>query len=495
MSSATVGAPGARLQKNVLSLPNCIALSVALMGPVLAVVLNAPAAGPQAGAALPLSFLVALIVILFVGNTVVQFSRVLPSSGSFYTFTSQGLGGSAGFFTGWLFFGAYTLLVPGLFTATASFAHDYVKTTFSTEVPWWIFAFVFMAIVVVLSVRSIRTSVRVDLTLLTIEVLVFLLLATIAIATAGNGNTLSAFSPSSSPNGFSGVGIGVVFGILSFIGFDAAAVLGEETRNPSRMIPLAVAGSVIGVGIFYVYVMYGLTAGYHLNDPKALADFLKDPTPFVTLAHRDAPWLEQLVDLCAIAGLFSCLLALQNTTVRVLFSMGREGALPAALGRVHPRFHSPHIAIYVLTVFTIVVGLAGGAWLGPGATGLYGFTGTIGTVGVVLVYIMCNIALIRYFLNRPDRSLGFHVIAPILGCLGLLYPLWVTLAPPQTYPYNLVPFIVLAYIVLGVVAYFVLRQGSPEKLAAFGSILADEPISKAEEGGIFDDRSSHTHAP
>ena len=104
MSVPTASATGARLQKNVLSLPNCIALSVALMGPVLAVVLNAPAAGPQAGGALPLSFLVALIVILFVGNTVVQFARVLPSAGSFYTFTSQGLGGSAGFFTGCLLY-------------------------------------------------------------------------------------------------------------------------------------------------------------------------------------------------------------------------------------------------------------------------------------------------------------------------------------------------------------------------------------------------------
>jgi amino acid transporter len=495
MSEATASATGARLQKNVLSLPNCIALSVALMGPVLAVVLNAPAAGPSAGGALPLSFLVALIVILFVGNTVVQFARVLPSAGSFYTFTSRGLGGSAGFFTGWLFFGAYALLVPGLFTATASFAHDYVKTTFNADLPWWIFAFVFMAIVVVLSVRSIKTSVRVDLTLLAIEVLVFLLLAIIAIASAGSGNTLAAFSPSSSPTGLSGVGLGVVFGILSFIGFDAAAVLGEETRNPTRMIPLAVAGSVIGVGIFYVFVMYGLTAGYHLNDPKAMADFLKDPTPFVTLAHRDAPWLEQLVDLCAIAGLFSCLLALQNTTVRVLFSMGREGALPAALGRVHPRFHSPHVAIYVLTVFTIVVGLAGGAWLGPGATGLYGFTGTIGTVGVVLVYIMCNLALIRYFVNRKDRNIAYHVAAPIIGSLGLLYPLWVVVAPGQAYPFNLVPYIVGVYIVLGAIAYFVLRQRDPQKLAAFGSVLADEPITKAEEGGRFDDRSSHTHTP
>ena len=492
MSEAPASTTGARLQKNVLSLPNCIALSVAVMGPVLAVVLNAPAAGPAAGAALPLAFLVSLILIIFVGNTVVQFARVLPSAGSFYTYAANGLGGGAGFFTGWLFFGAYTLLVPGLFTAVASFAGDYVKSTFHTDLPWWIYAFIFMAAVVVLSVRSIKASVQVDLTLLAVEVIVFFLLATIAIAVAGNGNTLAAFSPSSAPNGISGLGLGVVFGILSFIGFDAAAVLGEESRDPRRLIPLAVGGSVIGVGVFYVYVMYGLTAGYHLNDPTALASFIKDPTPFVTLAHRDAPWLEQLVDLSAIAGLFSALLALQNTTVRVLFSMGREGALPSALGRVHPRFHSPHIAIYTLTVFTVIGGLVGAAWLGPSATGLYGFTGAIGTVGVVLVYILCNIALIRYFMKREDRNIVYHVVAPIIGSLGLLYPLYVVVAPGQAYPYSLVPYVVGVYIVIGIAAYFYLRSRAPEKLAAFGSIVADEPISKAEEGGMFDDRSAHS---
>jgi amino acid transporter len=475
-----------RLQRNILSLPNCIALSIALMGPVLAVVLNAPAAGPAVGAALPLVFLIALIICLFVGNTVVQFARVLPSSGSFYTFTSRGLGGTAGFFTGWLFFGAYTLLTPGLFGAVAAFAQDYVKTTFHADLPWWIFGFAFMAIVVFLSVRSIRTSVRVDLTLLTIEVLVFLLLATIAIAKAGSGNTGAVFNPSSAPNGVSGIGLGIVFGILSFIGFDAAAVLGEESKNARRTIPWAVGGAVVIVGVFYVYVMYGLTAGYHLNDPASLKAFTKDATPFVTLAHRDAPWLEQLVDLCAIAGLFSCLLALQNTAVRVLFSMGREGALPRALGGVHPRFHSPYIAIYVLTVFTVVVALAGGAWLGPGPTGLYGFTGAIGTVAVILVYIMCNLALIRFFVRNGNLNVVLHVVAPILGTLGLLYPLWFVVAPGQAFPYNLVPYIVLAWIVVGVITYFYMRSNSPEKLAAFGSVVADEPIVPAGAGGQLD---------
>jgi amino acid transporter len=112
----------------------------------------------------------------------------------------------------------------------------------------------------------------------------------------------------------------------------------------------------------------------------------------------------------------------------------------------------------------------------------------------VLVYIMCNIALIRYFMSRMDRNIGYHVVAPVIGSLGLLYPLWVVVAPGQAYPFNLVPYIVGVYIVLGAIAYFVLRQRDPQKLAAFGSVLADEPITKAEEGGRFDDRSPHIHS-
>ena len=83
-------------RSGILTIPNAIAMSAAAMAPVLAVVLNAPAAVPAAGAALPLSFLLAFVAAALVGNTVVQFSRVLPSAGSFYTFNSRGLGPAAG---------------------------------------------------------------------------------------------------------------------------------------------------------------------------------------------------------------------------------------------------------------------------------------------------------------------------------------------------------------------------------------------------------------
>jgi amino acid transporter len=475
------------LQKGVLSVPNGIALAAAAMAPVLAVVLNAPAAGPVAGAALPLSFLLAFVACALVGNTVVQFSKELPSAGSFYTFNSRGLGPGAGFFTGWLFWIGYAVLEPGLFTAFGSFVHDYFVSSFGSDVPWWIFSLMAMVLVFGLSARSIKASVRIDLALLAIEVVVFLLLAVFAIAKGGSGNTAAVFLPSSSPTGISGVGLGVVFGILSFIGFDAAATLGEETRDPRRNVPRAVAGALAAVGTFYVFVMYALTAGYGLNDPAKLQAFLSDANPFVTLGQHVTPWLVQPIELAAIAGLFSCFLAIHNTTVRVMFSMGRDRVLPAGLGMVHRSWHSPYRAIVAQTVFTVVIGLAVGSWLGPGATGAYGFTGAIGTVAIVLVYLASNIALIRFFWRSTQRSVLKHVVFPVLGVVALAYPLYSVAQPGQSYPYNLVSLVVGVWIVGGIVLFLRFRATSPEKIAALGSYLADED-GAVEDGAPVDEQ-------
>src|SRR6185295_15353762 len=120
------------------------------------------------------------------------------------------------------------------------------------------FSLAAMVLVFALSTRSIKASVQVDLTLLALEVVIFLTLAIVAISKAGDGNSVAYFAPSSSPGAWEGVGLGAVFGILSFIGFDAAATLGEETKDPERSIPIAVGGALGAVGVFYVFVMYAL---------------------------------------------------------------------------------------------------------------------------------------------------------------------------------------------------------------------------------------------
>ena len=471
---------GQRLMKGQLSLPNCVALSAAVMAPVIAVILNAPAAAPNAQGGLPLSFLAAFIGTGFVANTVIQFARRLPSSGLFYNYCSHALGGGAGFYTGWLYFGAYVLLAVGLFTANGDFLQNYMQTEWSVNIPWWILSLILMGLVLLLSLRSIKTSVRVDLTLLGIEMVVFLLLAVIAIAKAGSGNSLHYFSPNASSTGLTGIGLGAVFGVLSFIGFESAAVLGEESRNPRKNIPRAVFGATVIIGVFYVFMMYALSAGSHLNTASGLKTFIADPTPFPTLATRYASWMTQIIDIAAVFGLFSCFLAVQNATVRVIFSMGRDGVLPTALGRVHKSFHSPYAAIYALTAFSVVAGIGLTMWLGSGLTDVYGWTGSLGTVAVVIVYMLANIGLIRFFWRDPERSVMRHIVAPILGILALGYPLYSVGKPGQPYPYNLVPYICLVWIAGGAVAYFYLRSRNPEKLKAVGRVLAEDEEDLAE---------------
>jgi amino acid transporter len=480
-AAAPAGEQKPRLARNILSLPNCLALSAALMAPVLAVILNAPAGGADAGAALPLAFLIAFIAALFVANTVVEFARKLSSAGSFYTFLSQSLGKMSGFFSGWLYGGAYVVLMIGLVTANGAFLHTYLQSTFSWNVPWWILGIILVAIAMTFSVRSIRTSVRLDLILLAAEMFIFSLLAIISIARAGHGNSLTYFKPSSGPSGFSGVALAVVFGLLSFIGFEAAATLGEETAKPKRNVPLAVWFAVVGVGVFFVFVVYGLAAGFHLNTAAGLKAFLASPAQFTTLAQTYAPWLKQPVDLAAIAGLFSCMLAVLNTTVRVVYAMAREHIIHGSLSEVHPRFRSPYVAIYGVVGFSVVVGIILSAWLGSGLTDVYGWTGSIGTIAVILVYGLANIGLIKFYWGQPDFNVLKHLVAPVIGTAVLLYPLYEVAKPGQPYPYNVVAYIVLAWVIIGYGLYAYLKRRSPEKLAALGATMATDEIDLAEQ--------------
>jgi amino acid transporter len=190
--------------------------------------------------------------------------------------------------------------------------------------------------------------------------------------------------------------------------------------------------------------------------------------------------MKQIIEIAAIFGLVSCLLAVQNATVRVIYSMGRDGVLPPALGRIHHSWRSPYAAIYAVTGMSILAGLLLSAWLGSGLTDVYGWTGSLGTVAVILVYIMANLALIRFFARDPERSVWRHIVAPVAGIVALAYPLYYVAKPGQAHPYNLVPYIVLVWILIGLATYLYLRSRAPQKLAAVGKVLAEEEDDIAE---------------
>lgn len=155
------------------------------------------------------------------------------------------------------------------------------------------------------------------------------------------------------PHGFSGMmrGVGAVF--FAYIGFDALSTTAEEARNPRRDLPLAMIFSLVLCTLLYValaLVLTGLAPYYELavTDPLAYV-FTRLPLP-----EGLRKLLVGLIAVSAVVAMTSVLLVFQLGQPRIWYTMSRDGLLPPVLGRVHPRFRTPHIAT-ILTGF--VVGL------------------------------------------------------------------------------------------------------------------------------------------
>lgn len=462
-----------RLRANSLGLPQALVMSIATMAPIAAIFFNTIPASGAAGAAMPLSFLLGLVAALLVANAIVRFSRELSSAGSLYTYVSHGLGTSVGFFAGWAFVLFYAVVAPYIFSIFGATVATVVQEITGIAIPWVIFYLIGVGVVFTFSYIGIRQSLNLDLTFLFYELGIALALAvTIIFKLGGHFVSAAPFSVSSSPTGTGGVFLGMVFAVLSFIGFEASATLGEETRNPKKNLPRAIFGSVILIGVFYLFMSYVATVGYGVH---SMAQFAANPNPFSTIAiHYWGPHFAYLVDIAGIIGLFACAMAGHNAAVRVMYAVGREGLLSRSLGTTHRRFQTPAVAIMVQTAFTLVIGIALSIWLGPVTA--YGFLGTVAVLIAVIVYGLVNVALIRFMLiyRREHFRVIPHLIIPILAVCALALPVYGTVVPFPRFPMDLTVFIVLAWVVAGLAVLFWLRAKNPHAIATAGRFLVVE---------------------
>jgi amino acid transporter len=218
---------------------------------------------------------------------------------------------------------------------------------------WWIgIGVLSMLLAWWLSYRDMRFAGRLMLALegLVIVVIIGLCFSILRQVHPGAELTAAAFTPSEDYKGWVGIGFGMVFCVLSFAGFEGAATLGEETRDPRRNIPIALLGTVLGSGLFFVFVSYCEVAGFGLEGVKDLA---RSEAPLNDLALKFASRpLAIGLDLAAAASCFSSVLGSLAAAGRVLFAIGRGGLSPA-LGRVDPRHGTPAVALGVTAVIIL----------------------------------------------------------------------------------------------------------------------------------------------
>src|SRR5260221_360373 len=206
------------------------------------------------------------------------------------------------------------------------------------------------------------------------------------------------------------IGVGLFFAFWSWVGFEMAPNYGEESRNPKRNVPRALYISVIGLGIFYVLTSWAPFAGYSSANAAAHQAQHKAALYYLGPAHNIAGhWVSSILSYLIITGSFACGMAFHNTTARYGYSLGREGLLPRALGKTHPRYKSPFVASLVQTVIAALIVIGFAVFTGtndPASQAyiqLYGLMAVMGVIVILSVQALVSLSIFIYFERHPDR--------------------------------------------------------------------------------------------
>jgi amino acid transporter len=474
-AAAEDGERGVGLRRGAVGPLGAVVMSAAFMGPAVSTFFNPQFSTPFSGAATPFVYLVCVFAMLLAASGIVQMARELPSAGAFYTYVTRGLGARPGFVVGGLMFVAYSLLVPAEAGLIGSYLQTSLRGEVDVNVPWWLIALVPAVAMTFLAYRGISTSLRTALVLFAAEVAVIVVLALIVVGHGGrDGLSLHPLSPASSPNGFSGLTTGFVFAALSFVGFEAATTLAEEVREPRRTVPLAILCSVIGVGVLYVFCIWAEVIGLGDRATNALTGA---STPWNDLAAQYASWMKWPVIVASVSSMFAVMVNSSNGIVRILNTMGRERMLPALFAHIDPVHRTPTYAVLAQGVFTVVVaislGIAAGG-LGDPAAGanVYGYLGFLLTLGILPVYVLTNLAAIRYFRAAGRFSPLRHGALPALGALVMVALLVGQIAEQTAAPYTWFPWAILGWVALLALVAIWLGRRDPAALGQAGALLA-----------------------
>jgi amino acid transporter len=442
-----IPAAGPQLRRNALGLPELVFQGVTHIAPAANMLFAFPIIALKAGPAMPISFLLSTIVCIFIGNTVAQFSKYMPSSGGYYSFTTRGLGSRVGFMATWSYL-IYDFLGPAGTTGFLGYLiSDIVRTQFQIDVPWWLIALATFAVIWLLTRHGIRLSMRITALLGGLELLIMLALSVTFLVHPGPGSSyLAPLQPSAAPNHFGGIVAGMVFSILSLSGFESPAPLAQESRRAGKFVGLAVILSLLAIGVFYIFTSYASAIGWGTGN---MASFADNANPYYALGHAlwGAGWW--FVVLALVNSAIAVGLACTNSASRVMYTMGRAGTLPASFGRIHPVHQTPTFAIAFQQLFGIAAVFLVALLLSPEY--IFGFLETISTLAVIVLYCMANLALTSYMRRvHPDRfSFWQHLAAPWAATLALLPVLFVTLYPVPEWPYNLAPYLFLVALLAG----------------------------------------------
>jgi amino acid transporter len=467
------------LKKNAIGMWQIVFFVIAAAAPLTGMLGIIPVAIRLGnGAGVPGAFLAAGLILLVFSVGYAAMSRHVVNAGAFYAYLAQGLGRSFGVGGAFVAVVSYSTMQVGVYALFGFFATVILNPPLSLAVPWYAYTAVAIALVQFLGMRKLDLSGFLLGLFITLEMGILLALSVSIVLHGGGpqGFNLRPFAWREVSSGHPGIAI--MFALASFVGFEATAIYGEESRNPTRTVPLATYAAVSIIMVFFAFVTWAIISSYGVDHVVAAA--LADPGNF-WFAKSDA-YLGRfgtgIMRALLLSSIFACLLAFHNTITRYLYALGREGLLWGFLVQVHPRFQSPYKASYVQTGCA-VAGVAASVMSGTDPLAVvFSWTSAFATIGIVGLQFLVSAAVIVFFRrNGLDRRVWNTMAAPVLGMAGLGYALYLlitnlpALSGSDDGFVRSFPWIMLAVMLLGVgVSLGISRRGVRVPLGA----VADE---------------------
>ncbi|MGI9125767.1 MAG: APC family permease [Mycobacterium sp.] len=430
------------LPRRTLPLWVALALSVATVGPTLAMAGNGQDLVGMVGKSIPLVFVIGLAGVALVGYSFVRLTRYLNHAGSAYALVGATVGPRAGFFSGFAMLGAYVGFSIGTLALTAAFANSFLAemqkgSSHPYQLPWLLPVIAAAAVSFVLTGRDARLLAKVLLAIEGIGIIAMVVLAAVIFIRGGAPATGMDFSTFSA----SGVSVpavlgGVVTAFLCWAGFEACASMGEETADPQRNIPRALIGTLALTGLLFVVVMFAQTIGFG-TDKAGLDAFQHSANTLGDLGNTYiGEWFSLLVILTATVGAFGCHMATASTSGRMLFAFSRDGFGPKALAHIHVPTGGPRRATWLIVGLSLVVSAvcASIGWppaeTGNRAIDTYFLFAVAGSVCLMVCYLLVEIAAMWF--SGSSRFVPIHggtarltgQLLPAVGAAVIVVVLW-----------------------------------------------------------------------
>lgn len=468
MSSASSSSSD-HLGRNLLRTPDVVFLVIAAAAPMGAMVGALPivvALGNGPGA--PGAYLYAALALGCFAAGYAAMSRRITNAGAFYAYIAKGIGRPVGIGAAYVALISYTTVAIGVAAALGFFAEGIMDAQLGIHMSWYVWSGIAVAITAVLGFREISISARVLGVALALEVLILVVLDVGIIADRGlSAFSLSSFSPDTV---FSGsAGIAFLFAFNSFIGFEATAIFGEESRDPKRTVPRATYWAIGLIGGFYALTSWCLVSYYGSANVQEAAG--ADPSAFVFGVNADvvSTLASNTMQVLLVTSFVASLLGLHNAAARYFFALGRERVVPHGFGHTHPKHGSPWVGSLTVTACTAlpIVGVAIGG--GDPYLGLAAGMLALGTIGIVGLQSAASLSAVVFFQRTGERIQWWTmVVGPAIGAVALAIAVYLgidnyaLLTGKESGWQNHLPWLLAAVLVIGVGFGLYLRGSRPD---------------------------------